>query len=54
MIEVLRGGERLALEVTPRQGKDGKGNPVWQIGVGFPPPTARPTTPCCAMARWTR
>ena len=20
----------------PRQGKDGKGNPVWQIGVGFP------------------
>ncbi|KAG1466577.1 hypothetical protein G6F57_013238 [Rhizopus arrhizus] len=36
MIEVLRGGERLALEVTPRQGKDGKGNPVWQIGVGFP------------------
>ena len=25
MIEVLRGGERLALEVTPRQGKDGKG-----------------------------
>ncbi|TGP51449.1 RIP metalloprotease RseP, partial [bacterium M00.F.Ca.ET.229.01.1.1] len=32
----LRGGERLALEVTPRQGKDGKGNPVWQIGVGFP------------------
>jgi len=36
MIEVLRGGERLALEATPRQGKDGKGNPVWQIGVGFP------------------
>jgi len=36
MIEVLRGGERLALEVTPRQGKDAKGNPVWQIGVGFP------------------
>jgi regulator of sigma E protease len=28
MIEVLRGGERLALEVTPRQGKDGKGSPV--------------------------
>ncbi|AWH20887.1 MULTISPECIES: RIP metalloprotease RseP [Stenotrophomonas] len=35
MIEVLRGGERLALEVTPRQGKDGKGQPQWQIGVGF-------------------
>ncbi|WP_312738656.1 RIP metalloprotease RseP [Stenotrophomonas sp.] len=35
MIEVLRGGERLALEVTPRQRKDGQGKPVWQIGVGF-------------------
>lgn len=35
MIEVLRGGERLALEITPRQGKDGKGQPIWQIGAGF-------------------
>ncbi|MDN8642968.1 RIP metalloprotease RseP [Stenotrophomonas indicatrix] len=35
MIEVLRGGERLALEITPRQGKDGKGQPTWQIGAGF-------------------
>ncbi|MGE6334238.1 RIP metalloprotease RseP [Stenotrophomonas sp. NPDC077659] len=35
MIEVIRGGERLALEMTPRQGKDGQGKPVWQIGVGF-------------------
>ncbi|MCF5090612.1 MULTISPECIES: RIP metalloprotease RseP [Stenotrophomonas] len=35
MIEVLRGGERLALEITPRQGKDGKGQPTWQIGTGF-------------------
>jgi len=36
MIEVLRGGERLALEVTPRQGKDSRGEPIWQIGVQFP------------------
>ncbi|MGH8098342.1 RIP metalloprotease RseP [Stenotrophomonas indicatrix] len=35
MIEVLRGGERMALEITPRQGKDGKGQPIWQIGAGF-------------------
>lgn len=35
MVEVLRGGERLALEITPRQGKDGKGQPTWQIGAGF-------------------
>ncbi len=35
MIEVLRGGERLALEITPSQGKDGKGQPIWQIGAGF-------------------
>ncbi|MEN5272503.1 RIP metalloprotease RseP [Stenotrophomonas lactitubi] len=35
MIEVLRGGERLALEITPREGKDGKGQPTWQIGAGF-------------------
>jgi len=35
MIEVLRGGERLALEITPRQGKDGRGQPTWQIGIGF-------------------
>jgi len=36
MIEVVRGGERLALEVTPRQGKDSQGRPAWQIGVRFP------------------
>jgi len=36
MIEVLRGGERLALEVTPRKGQDAKGGPTWQIGVQFP------------------
>lgn len=35
MIDVLRGGERLALEVTPRQGVDGAGRPVWQLGIGF-------------------
>lgn len=35
MIEVLRGGERLALELTPQQGKDAQGAPAWQIGVGF-------------------
>jgi regulator of sigma E protease len=35
MIEVQRGGERLALELAPRQGKDGNGQPTWQIGVGF-------------------
>ncbi|KAF1055637.1 MAG: Regulator of sigma-E protease RseP [Stenotrophomonas maltophilia] len=36
MIEVLRGGERLALEVTPQQGKDGKGQPTWQLGIRYP------------------
>ena len=36
MVEVLRGGERLALEVTPRQGKDGNGKPAWQLGIQFP------------------
>jgi len=36
MIEVLRAGERLALEITPRKGRDGRGQPTWQIGVGFP------------------
>ncbi|MDC6684646.1 hypothetical protein N4Q63_26610, partial [Leclercia adecarboxylata] len=36
MIDVLRGGERLALEITPRQGVDGRGQPTWQIGIGFP------------------
>lgn len=35
MIEVLCGGECLVLEVILCQGKDGKGNLVWQIGVGF-------------------
>lgn len=35
MVEVLRGGERLALELTPRQGKDAQGAPVWQLGIGF-------------------
>jgi len=35
MIEVLRGGERLALELTPREGADGQGRPVWQLGIGF-------------------
>ncbi|HAI45577.1 MAG TPA: RIP metalloprotease RseP [Stenotrophomonas sp.] len=35
MIEVLRGGDRLALEITPRQGKDDRGQPTWQIGIGF-------------------
>jgi len=35
MIEVLRGGERLALELTPRQGTDGQGRPAWQLGIGF-------------------
>ncbi len=40
MIEVLRNGERLALEVTPRQGKDGRGQPTWQIGIGFPQASA--------------
>ncbi|WMJ68492.1 RIP metalloprotease RseP [Stenotrophomonas sp. 24(2023)] len=36
MIDVLRGGERLALEVTPQQGKDGKGQPTWQLGIRYP------------------
>lgn len=36
MVEVLRGGERLALEITPQQGKDARGQPTWQIGVRFP------------------
>jgi regulator of sigma E protease len=36
MIDVMRGGERLALEITPRQGVDGRGQPTWQIGIGFP------------------
>jgi regulator of sigma E protease len=36
MIEVQRAGDRLALELTPRQGKDGRGQPTWQIGIGFP------------------
>lgn len=40
MVEVLRGGERLALELTPRQGKDGRGQPTWQVGVGFPQTSA--------------
>ncbi|MFN4161274.1 MAG: RIP metalloprotease RseP [Stenotrophomonas sp.] len=40
MIEVQRGGERLALELTPRQGKDAQGAPVWQIGIGFAQPSA--------------
>lgn len=40
MIEVLRNGDRLALEVTPRQGKDGRGQPTWQIGIGFPQASA--------------
>jgi len=40
MVEVLRGGERLALELTPRQGKDGRGQPTWQIGIGFPQSSA--------------
>lgn len=35
MIDVLRGGERLALEVTPRQGTDGTGQPIWQLGIAF-------------------
>ena len=35
MIDVLRGGERLALEVEPRQGLDGNRQPVWQLGIGF-------------------
>lgn len=35
MIDVLRGGERLALEVTPRQGLDGNRQPAWQLGIGF-------------------
>ncbi len=35
MLDVLRGGERLALEVTPRQGVDGTGQPVWQLGIAF-------------------
>ena len=35
MIDVLRGGERLALEVTPREGVDGKQQKVWQLGIGF-------------------
>ncbi|MDR6095219.1 RIP metalloprotease RseP [Stenotrophomonas sp. SORGH_AS_0321] len=35
MIDVLRGGERLALEVTPRQGLDGNRQPIWQLGIGF-------------------
>lgn len=36
MVDVMRGGERLALEVTPREGVDGRGEPVWQLGVAFP------------------
>jgi len=40
MIEVQRGDERLALEITPRQGKDGRGEPTWQIGIGFPETSA--------------
>lgn len=40
MIEVQRGGERLALELSPRQGKDAQGAPVWQIGIGFAQPSA--------------
>ena len=35
MVDVLRGGERLALEVTPRQGLDGNRQPIWQLGIGF-------------------
>lgn len=35
MIDVLRGGERLALEVTPREGVDGRQQKVWQLGIGF-------------------
>ena len=35
MLDVLRGGERLALEVLPRQGVDGNGQPVWQLGIAF-------------------
>ncbi|GAB3061293.1 RIP metalloprotease RseP [Stenotrophomonas tumulicola] len=35
MVDVLRGGERLALEVTPRQGTDGTGQPIWQLGIAF-------------------
>lgn len=35
MIDVLRGGERLALEVTPREGVDGRQQKAWQLGIGF-------------------
>ncbi len=42
MVEVLRGDERLALEVTPREGVDGRGQPTWQIGAGFNAPQAPP------------
>ncbi len=40
MIEVQRGPDRMALEITPQQGKDARGQPTWQIGVGFPQSSA--------------
>ena len=40
MIEVERGGDRMALEITPRPGKDPRGAPSWQIGIGFPESSA--------------
>ncbi|KRG67486.1 zinc metalloprotease [Stenotrophomonas terrae] len=35
MIEVERGGDRLALELTPQAGQGPDGKPRWLIGVGF-------------------
>jgi regulator of sigma E protease len=40
MIEVQRGADRMALEITPRPGKDPRGAPTWQIGIGFPESSA--------------
>ncbi|MBD3828677.1 RIP metalloprotease RseP [Stenotrophomonas sp.] len=36
MIDVLRAGERLALEVTPQAGKGPRGQATWQLGIAFP------------------
>lgn len=35
MVEVDRGGDRLALELTPQAGQGPDGKPRWLIGVGF-------------------
>ena len=58
MIEVERSGQRLALEVTPRQVSDEAGHPSWLLGIAFatgrPPQDAvRKYDPLAAMpAAW--